>query len=197
MKKIMSVVAALGVAGDSQGLPEWFVIFQDGWQEVEGVGRYLVDAKAWDIVRAGISRRGLEIVFDYEHQTLSGGKAPAAGWGKEWRYTEGVGIEAKIDWTEEATAFLATKQYRYYSPVFYVRQSDQRLVGVHSVALTNSPKTNGLKPLLAKLGAQQQEDDEMLKDVAVKLKLDENATLEEILAALGELQASHGQEGSP
>ncbi|MHB1350109.1 MAG: phage protease [Desulfobulbaceae bacterium] len=182
-------VADLGIAAGKQELPEWYVMFQDGWNEVEGDGKYLVDAKAWDLVRTGIERRGNEIVFDYEHQTLKGGKAPAAGWCKKWRYTQGVGIEAKVDWTEEAAAYLAKDEYRFFSPVFYVRDGDKRLAGVHSVALTNTPKTNNLKPLLAKLGEQheQQEDEIMLKKLLAKLALGEDATEEQALAAIDAL----------
>jgi len=35
---------------------------------------------------AHYEERGLDLVVDYEHQTLSGHKAPAAGWIREfWR----------------------------------------------------------------------------------------------------------------
>lgn len=182
-------VADLGIAAGKQDLPEWYLIFQDGWGEVEGDGKFLVDAKSWDLVRTGLERRGNEVVFDYEHQTLKGVKAPAAGWCKGWRYTPGVGIEARIDWTEEAAAFLTKQEYRFFSPVFYVRAADKRLAGVHSVALTNTPKTNNLKPLLAKLGEQheQQEDEIMLKKLLAKLALGEDATEEQALAAIDAL----------
>lgn len=187
MKKLY-FVADLGIAADTQTLPEWYLVFQDGWGEVEGDGKYLVDAKAWDLVRTWIERRGNEIVFDYEHQTLKGVKAPAAGWCKDWRYTPGVGIEAKIAWTEEAAAYLAKHEYRFFSPVFYVRGGDKRLAGVHSVALTNTPKTNNLKPLLAKLGEQhEQEDKIMLKKLLAKLGLGEDATEEQALDAIDAL----------
>lgn len=189
MKKLY-FVADLGIAvAEGQALPEWYLIFQDGWGEVEGDGKFLVDAKAWGLVQAAIERRGNEIVFDYEHQTLKGVKAPAAGWCKGWRYTPGVGIEAKISWTGEAAGYLAKQEYRFFSPVFYVRADDKRLAGVHSVALTNTPKTNNLKPLLAKLGEQheQQEETKMLKNLLAKLALGENATEEQALAAIDAL----------
>ena len=188
MNKLFAVIAALNVKpGD---LPEWYLVFADGWSELEKEGRYLVDAKAWQTVSAAISRRGLEIVFDYEHQSLTKDKAPAAGWAKAWRYVPGVGIEARIDWTAAAAEMIAKGEYRYYSPVFYVRKTDQRLAGIHSVALTNTPKTNELKPLLAKLGAQhqQQEEDDMLKKLIASLALGETATEKEVLAEIDNLQ---------
>lgn len=186
MKLYRCMVAALGAA-DEGGMPEWYLIFREGESTLEAAGTYLVDRAAWEAVKAGLDRRGVEIVVDYEHQSLSGGKAPAAGWCRDWRYTDGVGIEAKIDWTEEAAGYLATSQYRYFSPVFYVNKRDGRLVGIESLALTNTPKTNHLKPLLAKLGAQQQQEEAMLKKLLAKLGLGEDATEEQALAAIDSL----------
>lgn len=187
MKKVYAIIAALGAGG--KDLPEWYPIFGDGWSEVEGDGKFLVDEQAWSLVQAALNRRGIEIVFDYEHQTIENTKAPAAGWVKEWRYTPGIGIEAKVEWTEEAAGFLAKNEYRYHSPVFYVRKSDLRLAGIHSVALTNAPKTNQLKPLLAKLGAQSSTEGNMDRKLLIaKLGLAEDATDDQILAALDKLK---------
>ena len=181
---IALIVAALGIK-PGEDLPEWYTIFPAGEHEVEGQGRYLVTKAAWDLVRAGIERRGIDLVFDYEHQTLNGVKAPAAGWCTDWRWTDGVGIEAKIKWTDEAAEYLKKGEYRYYSPVFHVRQSDRLLFAVHSVALTNAPRTNHLQPLLAKLGAGLKEEEmDLLKMLIAALKMPENSTAEEVLAAV-------------
>lgn len=181
---IAIIVASLGLR-EGEPLPEWYTIFPEGEGEVEGLGRYLVTKAAWDMVKAGIDRRGIDLVFDYEHQTLGGAKAPAAGWCTDWRWSDGIGIEAKIQWTDEAAAYLAKGEYRYYSPVFYVRQSDRLLTAVHSVALTNAPRTNHLKPLLAKLSADQKEEAmDLLKMLIGALKMPENSTAEEVLAAV-------------
>ena len=196
MKKLYSVISTLNV-NTGKDLPAWYLIFEEGWNELEGQGKYLVDAKAWDLVNAWISRRGLEIVFDYEHQSVKGVQAPAAGWGKEWRYTKGLGIEAKIDWNEEAASYLSKGEYRYYSPVFYVNKSDHRLAGVHSVALTNTPKTNHLKPLLAKLGEQQQEENNMLEKLITLLSLSEGATEDDVMAAVDNLNNPANGEQVP
>lgn len=186
MKKYYAVIGTLEVSADK--LPDWYLIFAEGWGEIEGEGKFLVDQQAWETIRAKLERRGVEIVFDYEHQSVKGGKAPAAGWGKAWRYTPGVGIEAKVDWTEEGAGYLAKQEYRYFSPVFYVSKKDQRLAGLHSVALTNTPKTNHLKPLLAKLGAQHStEENTMLKKLLAKLGLGEEATEEQVVAAIDAL----------
>lgn len=185
MKKYFAIIAAMKL--DPEKLPEWYLIFADGWGELEGEGKFLVDARGFVAVQEQIARRGLDVVFDYEHQSLNGGKAPAAGWAKDWRYTPDVGIEAKIEWTEEAAGYLAKGEYRYFSPVFYVNKKDNRLARLHNVALTNAPKTNHLKPLLAKMGAQHSTEDTMLKKLLAKLALGEDATEEQALAAIEEL----------
>ena len=188
------IVAALGVK-EGEALPEWYTIFPAGENEVEGQGRYLVTKAAWDMVKAGIDRRGIDLVFDYEHQTIQDVKAPAAGWCTDWRWTEGVGIEAKITWTEEAAGYLAKGEYRYYSPVFYVRQSDRLLTAVHSVALTNAPRTNHLKPLLAKIGTEDKEQAmNLLEMLIAALKMPEGSTAEEVLAAVESLGKQEPKE---
>jgi len=131
-------------------LPDWILLFSDGWVTLEGDGKFLVDRKAFDLVTARMARRGVDIVVDYEHQTLKENEAPAAGWIRELRYEEGNGIIARVDWTEAATKYILNGEYRYFSPVFMTLKSDNRLAALHSVALTNAPKTNDLKPILAK-----------------------------------------------
>lgn len=181
---LATIVATLAVR-PGEDLPEWYTIFPAGEHEVEGQGKYLVNKAAWKLVQAGIARRGIDLVFDYEHQTLKDVKAPAAGWCIDWRWTDGVGIEARINWTDEAAEYLKKGEYRYYSPVFQVRQSDRLLVAVHSVALTNAPRTNHLKPLLAKLGAEHKEEEmDLLKMLIAALKLPEGSTEQEVLDAV-------------
>lgn len=197
-KTYTSMVAKFGL-GSGDELPEWYTIFPEGEVEIEGEGSFIVSKEAFTLLKAQIERRGLEIVFDYEHQTLKDIKSPAAGWCRDWRWEDGVGIQARIDWTEEATGFLKKGEYRYYSPVFFVRKSDQLLAGVHSVALTNAPKTNHLQPLLAKLGAetnhqQTEESMNLLKMLIAALKLNEDATEDEVVAAVKKLQDGSQEE---
>lgn len=194
MKKIYRTLIASLELGDRKDLPEWFTLFAEGTGELDSGEKYQVTKNAFDLVKAKIDKRGIEIVFDYEHQTLAKDKAPAAGWCKDWRWTEGVGIEAKIDWTEDAAASIAKLEYRYYSPVFYVQKSSGLLCGVHSVALTNAPRTNHLKPLLAKLGAEPEEENDMLKLLIAALGLAADANEGAVVAAVKKLAAQKPKE---
>lgn len=191
MKRFQTLIARI-TPTDGQA-PEWVLLFAAGEGEVEGEGTYLVDRAAFDLVKAAFDRRGIDLVFDYEHQTLKDMQAPAAGWLRELRWTEGVGIEARVDWTEAAAAMIVKHEYRYHSPVFLVRKSDRRLAGLHSVALTNAPKTNHLKPLLAKLGDTINEEEDhmhpLLKKILEALGLAETVTEDAAMAAVAKLQA--------
>ncbi len=60
-----------------------------------------------------------------------------------------AGLWADVEWTQDAKSKLGNREYRYLSPVALVRRSDRRLVGLHSVALTNKPAIIGMKPVVA------------------------------------------------
>ena len=106
--------------------------------------------------------RGNDIVIDYEHQTLEGGQAPAAGWIKELQDRGPDGLWARAEWTEKAKEYLANKEYKYLSPVVLVRRADNKAVAIHSVALTNAPAISGVRPIVNKDG-KKKEDDNMEK----------------------------------
>ncbi len=143
---VAKIIAAEAVEKTDSG---WVRLFRNGWNDIEGIGKVLVDSQSWASILAHFNRRGNEIVFDYEHQTLSGKQAPAAGWGGELKF-DISGLWAAVKWTEKAAKYIKDKEYRYHSPVFGVGP-DKRVKSIHSVALTNSPRTNNLKPILAKL----------------------------------------------
>lgn len=167
-------------------LPDWYLLYKPGVNELVTGETILVDQAAFDMVAAAFARQGRDIVFDYEHQTLDGGKAPAAGWIKELKFLPDQGLFARVEWTESAKQMIIAKEYRYYSPVSVYKKQDGRLMAIHSVALTNSPKTKNIDPLVAKLPADHinKEDEDMLKKLIAKLKLAETATEDQVMAAI-------------
>lgn len=106
-------------------------------------GDFIVDLESYKKMKAEMQRRGIDIVIDYEHQTLKDVQAPAGGWVKDLIYTPEA-IVAKVEWTPKAKEYLKNKEYRYLSPVVLTRKSDSKAVVLHSLALTNIPAINGM-----------------------------------------------------
>ena len=46
-------------------------------------GDFIVDDESFDLIQRQFKERALDLVIDYEHQTLKDVQAPAAGWVKE------------------------------------------------------------------------------------------------------------------
>lgn len=185
MNRILSLTAKIDRTDQDKG---WMLLFKAGWGELADGVTYLVDKTAFDLVREHVAGMGNEVVFDYEHQTLKDVQAPAAGWIKELAWADGVGIKARVEWTDRAADYLAKNEYRYFSPVFFVRKSDNRVCGLHSSALTNTPKTKHLTPILAKFkleaGTDNKERRMDRKKLIAALGLAEDATDADILSAI-------------
>ena len=147
MNPIIALIA-LETAGQA---PEWVRLLPLG-EVTLGDGRegFTVDEAALAAIAAGFRERGLDLVVDYEHQSLSGEKAPAAGWIKELE-ARGDGLWMRVEWTETARRHITSKEYRYFSPVLRIEPETRRPVRLLHGALTNTPAMNDLLPLAAKL----------------------------------------------
>lgn len=64
---------------DGQAVPEWVQLVAAGLVR-SSKGDFLADAQALRETVAAFEALGRDMVVDYEHQTLSGSEAPAAGW---------------------------------------------------------------------------------------------------------------------
>ena len=115
-----------------------------------GLPGWRINSQIASNVIALASQRKDAFVIDYEHQSLSGNDAPAAGWFKRLEWREGDGLYmADISWTDRASAMLAASEYRYLSPVFRFDKDTGDVQEVFSVALTNTPALDGLADLAA------------------------------------------------
>lgn len=101
-------------------------------------GEFFVDEESLREMKRQIAQRGVDLVVDYEHQTLKGVQAPAAGWVKELFLKDGS-IKARVEWTPTAAQYLENKEYRYLSPVITVRKKDGKATGLHSFGLNQYP----------------------------------------------------------
>lgn len=169
------------------GVPEQIRILPTGLVHSRK-GDFLVDDESWEMIRNHYHGRGLDLVIDYEHQTLTGTQAPAAGWIKEIERTSDA-VVAKVEWTPKAVEYLKNKEYRYLSPVVMVRKADRRVTGLHSVALTNTPAidemfaiVNSDRVLPVERGTKMD-----IKKLAALLGLAEDAGEDDVIEAVKEL----------
>ena len=148
-------------------------------------GEFNVDGESFSAMKAQIAQRGVDLVVDYEHQTLTGEQAPAAGWVKELFLDDGQ-IKARVEWTDKARQYLENKEYRYISPVINVRKSDNKAMGMHSIALTNTPAIEHMEAIVNSLNFEggQNTMNEFMKKLAALLGLGEDATEEQVAEAL-------------
>lgn len=110
-------------------------------------GNFIVDKDSFLSMKREMEQRGVDIVIDYEHQTLEGVQAPAGGWIKDLIYTPEA-IVAKVEWTPKAKDYLKNKEYRYLSPVVLTGKKDRKAKVLHSVALTNTPAIHSMFPII-------------------------------------------------
>lgn len=136
------------IMGINQGAPDEFVIFPLGMVTGTDMEPFTVDTGSIESVKAAHQAKGTDTVIDYEHQTLTGQVAPAAGWVKDF-YLTGNGLACRVDWTDRAKEYIKSKEYRYFSPVVNL-DKNRRLVSIQSIALTNLPKGHDLTPLAMK-----------------------------------------------
>ena len=185
--------------------PEWIRVAPYGSWHHPKAGNFTVGRDQAEQMVANHAQLGIDIVVDFEHQTLTGAKAPAAGWIKQLEARDD-GLWARVEWTDEARHMVEAKQYRYYSPVFDFRSRDARSgkrvgVALHSLALTNTPLlARDIPPLAAKLSTESdliflsaapaaRSDIMPLKAIAVSLGLAEDADADAIRAKVQEVLA--------
>lgn len=168
------------------GAPDTISVLPIG-HVVSSKGEFDVDEESFKAMKDQIAQRGVDLVVDYEHQTLKGVEAPAAGWVKELKLEDGQ-IKAVVEWTPRGAQYLKNKEYRYLSPVVNVRKADNKATGLHSLALTNTPAIEGMAPIVNSENYTQNveggENHMDMKKLAALLGLGEDATEEQIMEAL-------------
>jgi phage I-like protein len=135
-------------------LPGWLRLLPLGQVNlVDGRPPFKVDPEALTAMVKAFGARGTDLVIDYEHQSLKGGQAPAAGWIKDLEVRED-GLWAQVEWTGKAGEYLKQREYRYFSPVLRLDPASRRPQELMNVALTNIPAIQGISPLVAKWGGK-------------------------------------------
>lgn len=182
----------LSLPGADKPLPTELRLFKKGDNTSEK-GTFLFDSSAALSVLDNLRDRGVRLPFDYNHgmtalfQLNPAEQAKAAGWftlecrnGELWAVS--------IEWTEEASDKIRKKEFAYFSPTFD-HDDENRITMLVCVALTNTPALHGLDPLMAAITAGNPQPEGargMDKRILAQLGLSENATVEQVLAALND-----------
>ncbi len=175
-----------GAPGEIQVLPYGLVKSKKG--------TFFADEQAFRDIIANFDSEKNDIVIDYEHQTLKDVQAPAAGWIKSLVDKGRDGLWAQVEWTTRAGEYLANKEYKYLSPVIWVRKSDKRPAIFHSAALTNVPAVDGMVPIVNKHSPDEGDEEmEFRKMILKALGLPDDATDEQVNSALEKLKKKEGQ----
>ncbi len=133
--------------------PEWIRLLPLGEVRLsDGRQPFTVTPQSLEAIIGAWRERGNDLVIDYEHQTLTGDRAPAAGWIKELEARED-GLWGRVEWTPAAQEHIRQKEYRYFSPVLTLDEGRRPKELMHA-ALTNFPAISRLTPLAAKDGEE-------------------------------------------
>ena len=191
----VKVMACAGESVELDGAPEVIKLIPMG-HVISTKGEFDVDDGSVRDIIQHFKDPKLDLVIDYEHQTLQDVEAPAAGWIKGV-YRDGDAIVGKVEWTPKGREYVANKEYRYLSPVVLVRKSDNKAVALHSAALTNTPAINGMFPIINSdnledfiVEGEEEEKKENMMELAKLIKLlglPETATEEEVTGKITEL----------
>lgn len=173
--------------------PEWFKVFPAGEVLVKSEDKpFYMDAEGAAMILEYFESLGHDMAIDYEHQTLTGEKAPAAGWITKLEWRDNDGLWARATWTDEAAEYISKREYRYFSPVFYWEEQSRRIVGLYNVALTNQPGMQHLTALAAKHNLNNSREEEpMLEKLKKLLGLAESAGEDDTLAKVKEVVAKN------
>lgn len=149
----MSIQVAFGFDElKNKRAPSRFLLLRDGPIGWRGLDASLTEAMAAEIIE-DFDSQGAELPIDFHHSTLKvergqASEAPAAGWVKSLDYVPGEGLFGNCEWTEEAAKKIERRQFKYTSPVVNFDQDTGDIYQLHSVALTNKPRTRDQTELL-------------------------------------------------
>jgi phage I-like protein len=176
-------LAELAINSASAGAqaPEWVHVLPTGtFKGVNGQGPWTL--KDADRVIAASMASGKPVPLDYNHQLVTsfpnGGEAPASGWINRFE-SRADGIWGHVEWTQRGAQAVASREYRFLSPVF-TYEPDGSVLVIKSVALVNTPNLNELAAVASEQGASAL--DELLKQLAGILGLTAGASQEQVVA---------------
>lgn len=178
-------IEAIALNAEGDAAPEWVQLLPAG-PKVSGR-----DGRAWqmlnpDAVVDAFNKHGGDLPVDFEHATQVKGDlgepAPAVGWITEVEVRNRE-IWGKVNWLKDGAEAVASRAYRYISPVFGFAKTSGAITRLKSAGLTNQPNLQ--------MTALNKEDDieepKMNKAITDALGLQEGASNDVILTAINKL----------
>lgn len=180
--------------------PSEFIIAVLGENESDK-GTFVLDREG---VRSILAARGQrDLMIDLEHLSLdreSRSYCPDAMAWARLVFRDGALRATLVKWTDEGRDRVETKKQRYVSPTLAIDE-DGRAVELINVAITSLPALHNLPPLIAANQINNNGEQTMDPKLLEALGLPSNATVEQVLAAIAELQrkaaAMAEDEGAP
>lgn len=136
---------------------------------------------------------GQEVLVDFEHQAEAGGTSDtsAAAWASHFRVEPGRGLVADFRMTDVGAEAVSNRRLRFLSVAWLVNNETREPERITSIALTNKPNIP-VSPVLNRAEPDNEDTLEMttertdmdIKELAALLGLDENATAEDVKAAV-------------
>lgn len=159
------------------GVATEFCLLKSGANSYADGDTILFDDQAAAETLKRYTARGIDLMADYEHMSLSRPPQPAPASAKKWvpEIRGGDLYAAQIAWTDKAKSMLEAGEYRYFSIACRVDAKTNRCVELINFALTNLPAGNGLTALVAASRNFNEQDDEMSKTLIVALGMNADA----------------------
>ena len=168
-------LAALALAQNTASAPAWIELIPAGAVVTGEDGRSWRNPAPADVIAASRVSANRPLPLDWEHATEhrapKGLAAPAAGWIEALELRAGA-IWGRVAWTNNGREHVAGRAYRFVSPVFAHTRTDNRILALKSVGLTNTPNL----ALTALNSREPNTDMEELNQLWSLLGLDEGAT---------------------
>lgn len=130
-----------------------------------------------------------DVLVDVDHESEREGKTAAAGWLKKLHFVPGKGLFGKVSWTDIGKKLVGNRVFRFLSPSFLIDNESREPLLMTSVALTNKPAQNGIKPIINSAPSANADADEQLTSTDKDKDKDEDISLMDIEKLKAELLA--------
>jgi len=206
----------------SSAPPQWVMLIPAGeFSGRDGRGPFRLANPARVIAATEALGLTAGVPIDYDHATdfaaPKGRPAPAAGWIRELAERDGA-LWGRVEWTPHGAKAITSREYRYISPVFQY-SPDGAVTRLLRAGLTNNPNlyltaisARAVAGMVApdagvqheppartaagaELGQGGEAMDTLLQQLCEMLGLDDDASPEEVLAAVRAMnESAHGDD---